>query len=237
MKNWSVEELLGSTPGTLSDPEPSQEQAPAEKDWTIEELLATAPAQLGVTGKRHEIEPSRGSKPRLQEPPVQSAPQKNWSIEELLSSTPSLFAAPRGGTGPGSKVTWKDPLWDDAEVQASRRTGVPVPVIRAIRMHGERSNANQVSPVGAKGVFQFMPKTRDLFLKKYGVDAFSQDPVEQATAAAYHLLESYKRTGNWLRAAAGYNGGISAERGRNKTAENRNYVSRIAAAPGMSDYL
>ena len=42
-------------------------------------------------------------------------------------------------------------------------------------------------------MYQFMPETERLFFNKYGVSAYSKDPVEQATAAAYHLKESFNR--------------------------------------------
>ena len=40
---------------------------------------------------------------------------------------------------------------------------MPQEVLAAIRLHGEKSNADQVSPAGARGVYQFMPKTERLF--------------------------------------------------------------------------
>lgn len=235
-KNWTLDEILGGSSGEAAPVEssaaPAQSMAPiaAGKNWTVDEILGEPSPPPDAQPAPLQAQPPQERRPS-------QAPQKNWTLDEILAPTPALAVVPTGGAGPGSRVTWKDPLWDSAEVQAAKRTGVPVAVIRAIRMHGERSNANQVSPAGAKGVYQFMPTTRGLFLKKYGVDAYSGDPVEQAMAAAYHLKESYQRTGSWLRAAAGYNGGIPGERGTNKTTENRNYVARIAAAPGMRDYL
>lgn len=126
-----------------------------------------------------------------------------------------------------SPVSFRDPAWDSAEVAASEKTGVPLEILRSIRVNGERSNGDQVSPKGARGVYQFIPTTRDAFLRKYGVDAYSQDPVEQATAAALHLRESYDRTGDWGRSVAGYNGGRSGENGTNRTVENAEYVRRV----------
>ncbi|CAN7467802.1 transglycosylase SLT domain-containing protein [Variovorax sp. LjRoot175] len=141
-----------------------------------------------------------------------------------------------GGAGRGSTpISFKDPVWDGAEVEASKKTGVPTEVMRTIRTVGERSNSDQVSPKGAKGVYQFIQSTRDKFLKKYGVDAYSEDPEEQALAAAYHLKESYDRTGSWDKAMAGFNGGTSAEKGTNKTQENRAYSARTSAALAAQD--
>lgn len=126
--------------------------------------------------------------------------------------------------------SYKDPAWDKAEQEASAKTGVPAEVLAAIRLHGEKSNADQVSPKGAKGVYQFTPETEKLFAKKYGVSAYSDDPVEQATAAAYHLKESYERTKDWGKAAAGYNGGRAGEKNPRFTKETAEYYDRVVAA-------
>lgn len=125
--------------------------------------------------------------------------------------------------------SFRDPTWDAIEMDIARMTGVPYAVLRGIRVDGERSNGNQVSPKGAKGVYQFMRDTRDLFLKKYNVDAYSNDPRDQVMAAALHLKDSYGRTKSWVKAVAGYNGGMSGENGINRTKENRDYVQRVAS--------
>jgi len=130
-------------------------------------------------------------------------------------------------------ISYKDPVWDAAEAEASKATGVPAEVIKAIRLAGEKSNSDQVSPKGAKGVYQFMPTTERLFAKKYGVSAYSDNPVEQATAAAYHLKDSYSRTKDWALAAAGYNGGPAGEKNPHFTAETSAYYARVKEALGQ----
>lgn len=151
-------------------------------------------------------------------------------------AAPATAAAPppapaAGGALPRmAAISFKDPRWDASETAAHQKTGVPVEVLRAIRLHGERSNGDQISPKGARGVYQFIPSTRAAFLKKYGVDAYSADPNEQAMATALHLKESYARTKDWARAMAGFNGGISGERGTNKTGENAAYLERTKRA-------
>lgn len=169
------------------------------------------------------------------------------SLDAILSYRPTFGAArttpaqapaandilsykPRFGAPAASPVSYKDPTWDASEQKASKVTGVPADVLRSIRVNGERSNGNQVSPKGARGVYQFIPSTRDAFKTKYNVDAYSTDPDEQALAAAHHLSESYKRTGDWSRAVAGYNGGVSGEKGTNRTTENSEYVKRVMPA-------
>lgn len=130
-------------------------------------------------------------------------------------------------------ISYKDPAWDKAEAEASKVTGVPAEVIRAIRTAGEQSNSDQVSPKGAKGVYQFTPATEKLFAKKYGVSAYSNNPVEQATAAAYHLKESYARTKDWALAAAGYNAGPAGEKNPRFTQETSKYYDRVKEALGQ----
>ena len=147
----------------------------------------------------------------------------------FLSQDNSGEAPERATGGPNS---FRDPIWDDADRAASDRTGVPFELLRSIRVNGERSNADQVSPKGARGVNQFMPATRDLFLRKHGVDAYSADPVEQATAKALHLKESYERTGDWSRAVAGYNGGLRGEQNPDFTRETGDYTRRVMEGLG-----
>lgn len=159
------------------------------------------------------------------------------SILDSLSFGQSKSAKGSVGSSPNS---YKDPAWDRAELAAAQATGVPAAVIRSIRVNGEKSNGDQVSGKGARGVYQFIESSRNAFKKKYGVDAYSQDPNEQALAAAYHLKEGYGRTRDWARTVAGYNGGISGEKGTNTTDENINYVKRVmpsvnAATQKLSD--
>ena len=153
--------------------------------------------------------------------PVASAPGSSIAWMQPLTLSPA-----KGSTG-SSPNSYKDPTWDKAEIAAAQTVGIPAEVIRSIRMNGEKSNGDQVSGKGARGVYQFIQSSRNAFLKKYGVDAYSEDPNEQALAAAYHLKEGYGRTKDWARTVAGYNGGISGEKGTNTTDENTNYVKRV----------
>ena len=150
------------------------------------------------------------------------------TLDSLLrEKMPSLGSVAQSGM---AAISYKDPAWVASEAAASKKTGVPAEVLSAIRLHGERSNGNQVSPKGARGVYQFIESSRNAFLKKYGVDAYSSNPDEQALAAAHHLNEGFKRTGDWGKAMAGFNGGISGERGTNRTQENADYVRRTTDA-------
>jgi hypothetical protein len=101
--------------------------------------------------------------------------------------------------------------------------GLPAGGMKAIRTRGERSNADQVSPVGARTVYQIMPKTRGAFQKRYKVDAYA-DIDSAAHVAALHLRDDLKRTGSWEGAVRGYIGGPDPRQHGKVT---RAYVSRV----------
>lgn len=100
---------------------------------------------------------------------------------------------------------------------------MPPGILGRIRTRGERSNADQVSEAGARSVYQVIPDTRRRFMERYGVDAWAS-PQDAARVAALHLLESYRRTGDWNRAITEYHGGTNP---RNWGPRTRNYVRRV----------
>lgn len=155
-----------------------------------------------------------------------------YSTKEKVADDPAKMRS--GGAEKGSAPnSYKDAAWDGHEAEAAKAAGIPADVLRTVRVNGERSNGDQVSPKGAKGVYQFIPATRDAVLKKYGYDAYSSDPKEQTMAAAMLLKEINGRNGgDWGKTFAGYNGGISGEKGTNPTTENREYVQRTMSGLG-----
>lgn len=153
---------------------------------------------------------------------------KSMPKQEDMMSTWEKYKANHMARPMEAPNSYRDPVWDRVERDVARMTGVPERVLRSVRTLGERSNGNQVSPKGARGVYQFTPDSQQLFLKRYGVDAYSADPREQSMAAALHLRESFQRTGNWSDAAAGYNGGPRAEKtSANRAPETVAYVERV----------
>ena len=84
--------------------------------------------------------------------------------------------------------SYNDPHYDAIEHSLESEFNLPSGGMKAIRTRGERSNENQVSPVGARTVYQIMPATRSLFRKAYGVDAYADDDGKSAARmAALHL--------------------------------------------------
>lgn len=80
----------------------------------------------------------------------------------------------------------------------------------------ESGLSNAVSPVGAKGVWQFMRGTGDQFGMEINTEVDERYDLEKATRAACRYLKGqYQRHGSWILAAAAYNIGpdrIATER-------------------------
>lgn len=105
--------------------------------------------------------------------------------------------------------SYKDPTYDVLDAKISQELGLPSGLLSGIRLRGERSNADQVSSAGARTVYQITPTTRDLFLKKYGVDAY-KSPADAAKVAGLHLQESLQRNrGDSTAAVREYIGGTN----------------------------
>jgi membrane-bound lytic murein transglycosylase D len=108
-------------------------------------------------------------------------------------------------------------------------------------------NPQARSPVGAKGLFQFMPETA----KSMGLSTFLPDerthPEKSARAAARYLRTLHGRFGNWALALAAYNAGEGrvsrtlAKHGAKSftaiadalPAETRMYVPKVCALIAM----
>ena len=106
----------------------------------------------------------------------------------------------------------------------------------------ESGLSHAISPVGAKGFWQFMPKSA----REFGLEVHSEVDqryhVELATrAACMYLEQAHERYGDWLLAAASYNMGMTgvsdalkAQRGEeywdlNLNRETGRYVYRLYA--------
>lgn len=123
--------------------------------------------------------------------------------------------------------SFKDPYWSNLSANTEKLLKLPTGLLQNIVMHGERSNADQVSSAGARTVYQITPTTRNLVLKKYGVDAFL-NPKNAAMAAGLLLQESLKRNKGNIEAAIGeYHGGTDR---KNWGPVNQDYRKRVLKA-------
>lgn len=130
-----------------------------------------------------------------------------------------------------TKVRYDDRRLDSFANEVERRYGLPDDLIVAVKNAGERSNTEQVSRSGAKGVMQFMDATRKMYDHDY------KDPLASIDAAGRFFKDLLKQYDGDVKAAvAHYNGGTRAGKAVLKgmeppSEETRNYWKR------MQDYM
>ncbi|PTE02711.1 transglycosylase SLT domain-containing protein [Pandoraea apista] len=124
-------------------------------------------------------------------------------------NTGSLAPAPDLTTMPVAErksLPYNHPSLDAYATRVAQQNGVPADFLLFLKNGGERSNSNQVSPKGAKGVMQFIDDT----WTAYGKGADPTDPVASIDAAGAYARDLLARyDGNVRAAAAEYNGGVS----------------------------
>lgn len=125
-------------------------------------------------------------------------------------------------------LRYDDARLDAYAVTAAQRAGVPPDVLLAAKNAGERSSSSAAtSPVGAKGIMQFMDAT----WAQYGKGNV-RDPVASIDAGAAYLADLGKQYGgDWRAALAHYNGGTLAGKAVQAgkappAAETRAYLER-----------
>jgi membrane-bound lytic murein transglycosylase D len=96
--------------------------------------------------------------------------------------------------------------YDKSFREIMRRNGLPEDL--AYLPHVESSfQANAVSPVGASGIWQFMPATGRSFMNVNGAVDDRMDPIVAADGAARYLAQAHQRLGSWPLAVTSYNHG------------------------------
>lgn len=126
-----------------------------------------------------------------------------------------------------ASIKYNDPRLDAFAKTVEQRYGLPPGLIESVKNAGERTNTGQVSPMGAKGVMQFIDKTRKSY--PHEVD----NPLASIDAAGKYfrdLLRQYN--GNARAAIAAYNGGTvngkAVLAGQQPVSqETRDYLRRI----------
>ena len=145
--------------------------------------------------------------------------------------TLELSEAPQSAEPDASQTSLAHPPTTDdicrALELAAAENALPVEFFARVIWQESRFNASAVSPKGAEGIAQFMPRTADW----HGLaDPF--DPIEALRHSAAYLRELRDRFGNLGLAAAAYNAGpgrVSAWLGSHRPlpGETRNYVATV----------
>jgi soluble lytic murein transglycosylase-like protein len=109
--------------------------------------------------------------------------------------------------------------------EAAHRNGLPPAILHSVARVESAYRADAVSPKGAIGVMQLMPRTAAM------LNADPRDPAENIEAGARHLRDLLIRyNGETRKALAAYNAGAGAvERygGVPPYTETRNYVEKV----------
>ena len=123
---------------------------------------------------------------------------------------------------------------DNLYASLEKRYMLPEGALSAVESTESGGNDSAISPKGAKGRFQFMPKTA----KAYGVD--TSDKVSSAHGAAQYLADLQNQYGSFKAALAHYNGGTKAAKevlaGKEPAAEEtRNYLKKVNSRINLKD--
>lgn len=143
------------------------------------------------------------------------------------ATVPKAAREAERAANPGA-MRYDDPKLNEYAAKVERDSGLPAGLLNAIKNKGERSNSDQVSPAGAKGVMQFMPATWG----QYGKGDIT-NPYDSIDAAGRYFVDLLKRYGGNVDAAiTEYNGGVKQARavqagGAPSATETINYLSRV----------
>jgi hypothetical protein len=152
----------------------------------------------------------------------------NWRANAQSPASPPTDQPPAAQSQPTTPNN--PPTADDicrAVEEDSAANGLPVEFFARVIWQESRFNAQAVSPKGAQGIAQFMPRTADW---RGLADPF--DPIEALKNSASYLHELLEKFSNLGLAAAGYNAGpgrVSAWLAGRRAlpSETRNYVAII----------
>ena len=126
---------------------------------------------------------------------------------------------------PISDVSGDSSAYDSLFAAAGEKYGVPPALLKAVAKTESNFNPNAKSPVGARGLMQFMPGTA----KEYGIDPL--DPAQAVDGAARYLkkhIDMYD--GDFTKAVAAYNAGAGNINKGIYPKETRGYVPKVQAA-------
>lgn len=145
------------------------------------------------------------------------------------SIPPIVQQAEASYAGGGAFVSGTPANLQPVIAEAARKYGVSTNLLSALLKQESEFNPNAVSPVGARGIAQFMPDTA----RAYGVNV--RDVKSSIEGAARLLQDEYKRFGDWDLALAAYNAGagnVQKYGGIPPFEETQNYVRKIKQMAG-----
>ncbi|RSO56917.1 transglycosylase [Acinetobacter pittii] len=158
-------------------------------------------------------------------PALNAPPQASAAIaKELKALTPDQMKS----------IKYNDQRLDVYTVHAAKEKGMDwaAPLLLAIRLSGEKSNNNAISPKGAKSVMQFMPETWKQYSNNGKRDINNPaDTIDAALDFISDISKKYK-TKDPMVIAAYYNGGGNAAKAvmngqQPPASETRNYIQRV----------
>ncbi len=137
---------------------------------------------------------------------------------------PASPAAVGWNPAPSSSPTTAPAQFRPLFERAGAAHGVDPALLAAVAKNESGFNPRAVSPVGARGLMQFMPATA----AQFGVDPF--DPASAIDGAARYLRQLQDQFGSVELALAAYNAGpgnVSKYGGVPPFTETRNYVTKV----------
>ena len=214
---------IDTAPGIPSDPSTAAAHSKS-LDAATRQLLSGEPVNVSQTGI---TDGAFVSRPRTLEASEAARAEYLMDFSPADRYTPSIrvTALPLKQR---TSLRFDAPELNEYAAQVEQQYDLPAGLINALKNAGERSNSNQVSPAGARGVMQFMPEN----LRKYGVTDPS-DPVQMIDAAGRYLRDTMRQYGGHVDAViADYNGGPRQAKevlaGRQpKAAETQAYLRRV----------
>ena len=203
----------------------------------------TGPTQQAVDEAKAGYGDSVPTNTNVTGPPIepdQTSPNAGATGGGAPANSAAVGKGDRGAMGMHSVVygdltNYTNPYYDSIEAGLEAKyPQLPKGALRSIRMHGERTHANRVSPDNAKTVYQIIPGTRTGLMQKHKIADPWSSPEAAAEGAAWHIMDSANRGGDWARE---YIGGPNW---RNRTGQNardiQEYADRVYSADAGRGY-
>lgn len=176
-------------------------------------------------------------------PPTSKRPPRRTAAKPAKPAAPALPAPAASSAGSGLLRRWvtrpKGMIYESLFEAATAKYRLPPGLLSRLALRESAYNPSAVSPAGAIGLMQIMPKFHpDLDPGELALDrAAALDPKRAIPYAAKYLRQLYDRFGTWTLAVAAYNAGPTAVkkyRGVPPFKETRAYVAAILPDVGIA---